>query len=59
MTEYFKDVDHDEAKRRLNNYYACMQRCDDYTRFKNEQSTYSKMLREFYARFYPEKQNDN
>ena len=42
MTEYFKDVDHDEAKRRLNNYYVRMQRCDDYTRFKNEQSTYSK-----------------
>lgn len=59
MTEYFKDVDHDDAKRRLNNYYVRMQRCDDYTRFKNEQSTYSKMLQEFYARFYPEKQNDN
>ena len=59
MTEYFKDVDHDEAKRRLNNYCISMHHCDDSARFKNEHSTYLKMLQEFYARFYPEKQNDN
>ena len=59
MTEYFKDVDHDEAKRRLNNYYVCMQHCDDHTRFKNEQSTYSKMLHEFNIRFSTENQNDD
>ena len=57
MTEYFKDVDHDEAKRRLNNYCISMHHCDDHTRFKNEQSTYSKMLHEFNVRFSAENQN--
>lgn len=59
MTEYFKDVDRDEAKRRLNHYYVCMQHCDDYTRFKDEESTYLKMLHEFNVRFSAENQNDD
>lgn len=51
MTEYFKDVNRDEAKRQLSHYYTCMQHCDDYTRFKQEESTYFEMLHEFNVRF--------
>lgn len=59
MTEYFKDLDRDEAKRRLDHYYACMQHCDDYTRFKDEQSAYLKMLCEFNVRFSAENQDND